>query len=298
MRRILILSFLALLVVGRAAPAWAGSPGGSDGVHVVLTGGLDVPASERPKAIVVFNGPVTIEGDVRGSAVVFNGRVLISGTVRDDVVVFNGRVELAAGARVGGDLVTRQRPSIDPSATIDGDIRRLRNLSISFGFVLRGAVWLAYTLSTLVLGLILVAAFRRGMEVAAGVSRTRVGAAIAWGAGLFFGLPLAGILLLVTVIGIPLGLALLLALWFIYTVGYTASLFFVGRRMVKPPRRPVVAFLAGWGVMRALALIPFLGGLLWFVAAVYGLGVLAATASSARREPVPLPPPPPVPTQA
>jgi cytoskeletal protein CcmA (bactofilin family) len=298
MRRIAILSLLTTFLLALASPAWAAGPGDRDEAQVVLTGGLHVPGGERADTVVVFNGPVRIEGEVRGSAVVFNGSFVLSGTVRDDVVVFNGRVVLAPGARVGGDLVTRQRPSIDPSATVEGSIRRLRNFSISFGFALHGVIWLAYTISTLILGLILVAVARRGLEAGAVVARTRVGLAIAWGAGLFFGLPLAGILLLVTIVGIPLGLAVLLALWFIYTIGYTAALFFVGRMIIRPPRGRFLALLAGWGVMRALGLIPFLGGVLWFVAAVYGLGVLAETASSVGREPAAVPPPPPVPAQA
>jgi hypothetical protein len=36
----------------------------------------------------------------------------------------------------------------------------------------------------------------------------------------------------------------------------------------------VVAFLVGWGILRVLALVPILGGLVWFAAVVFGLGAL------------------------
>jgi hypothetical protein len=36
-----------------------------------------------------------------------------------------------------------------------------------------------------------------------------------------------------------------------------------------------VAFLAGWAILRIAALIPILGGLVWFAAVVVGLGALA-----------------------
>jgi hypothetical protein len=263
----------------------------------VLTGGLAIGQGERANTVVVFHGPVRIEGDVEGSAVVFDGSFTLSGTVRDNVVVFNGRVVLESGARVGGDLITRLKPRIESGATVGGEIKRLHNLSWSLSQAWRWAIWAAYTISTLILGMILLAVARRPMEAAAAAARTRIGPSIGWGLLLFFGLPLAGILLLLTVVGIPLGIALLLAMWLLYTIGYTASLFAVGRWVVREPRGRFVAFLAGWGILRVLAIVPFLGGALWFAGAVFGLGAMVAAASAGRRATPEgaVPPPPPVP---
>jgi hypothetical protein len=44
----------------------------------------------------------------------------------------------------------------------------------------------------------------------------------------------------------------------------------------------VVAFLLGWAILRAVALIPILGGLVWFAAVAFGLGVLLVTIWRAR----------------
>jgi uncharacterized membrane protein YedE/YeeE len=44
----------------------------------------------------------------------------------------------------------------------------------------------------------------------------------------------------------------------------------------------VVAFLAGWAILRVVALIPILGGLVWFAAVVFGLGALAVAIWYAR----------------
>jgi len=75
-------------------------------------------------------------------------------------------------------------------------------------------------------------------------------------------------------VAIPLGLFLLLALALLYTIGYVAGAHVLGRRLVAWPRSRFVAFLAGWGILRLLALIPVIGGLVWIVAAIFGLGVL------------------------
>jgi hypothetical protein len=43
-----------------------------------------------------------------------------------------------------------------------------------------------------------------------------------------------------------------------------------------------VAFLVGWGILRVVALVPILGGLVWFAAVVFGLGALTVAIWRAR----------------
>ena len=40
--------------------------------------------------------------------------------------------------------------------------------------------------------------------------------------------------------------------------------------------------LVGWAILRVVALIPILGGLVWFAAVVFGLGALAVAIWRAR----------------
>jgi hypothetical protein len=115
--------------------------------------------------------------------------------------------------------------------------------------------------------------------------RESTGAAIGFGLVVFIGLPVVAVLALVTLVGIPLGLGILLALVPIYTVGYVTSVWLLGRRIVKPPTSPSLAFLLGWVILRGLALVPALGGVLWFLGAVFGLGVLVVSARRAGRSP-------------
>jgi hypothetical protein len=81
---------------------------------------------------------------------------------------------------------------------------------------------------------------------------------------------------LVTVVGIPLGLCLLAALLLIYALGYSATGWILGRSILgRPTAWVVTAFLAGWAILRVIALVLILGGLTWFAAVVFGLGALA-----------------------
>jgi hypothetical protein len=95
-----------------------------------------------------------------------------------------------------------------------------------------------------------------------------------------------------TIVGLPLGLGTLLALGLVYGIGYTAGAWVLGRT-VTPRARPILSFLAGGGILRAVALDPVLGGLSWFAAVVVSLGAIAVAAYRARRRaPVPTSPAP------
>ena len=54
------------------------------------------------------------------------------------------------------------------------------------------------------------------------------------------------------------------------------------RRILREPTAWILAFLVGWGILRVLALIPILGGLVWFAAVVFGLGALLVAIWRAR----------------
>jgi cytoskeletal protein CcmA (bactofilin family) len=280
------MALAAVLTIAGTAGAQT-EPTSTPTEQIVFSGRLVVAEGETVDSAVIFNGPATIDGRVTGSLVVFNGRTVISGTVDGDVVVFNGSVTVRSGASVGGDLVTVDSPTVEPGATVRGDQRRVSAEfdAAEFGFASRFAWWVGYTVSTLLLGLALLALAPAFDLSVARAARERTGVSIGLGAAAFFLLPAVAVLLLVIVVAIPLGLFLLLAFALLYTAGYVAAAHALGRRLVAPPKSRFVAFLAGWAILRGLALIPVIGGLVWMLAAIFGLGVLWV---AARRSAAPL----------
>jgi hypothetical protein len=287
-QRILVLPTVgAALVVLLISPAAAQSGDTDLNVddQVVLNGRLIVPEGQSVGSAVIFNGPATIDGTVRDSLVVFNGRTQIAGTVDGDVVVFNGAVSLASSAVVGGDVVTQSTPQVAEGATVAGSQQSIatRFDFENIGLASRFAWWIGYSVSTLALGLLLLLLLPN-LDARIGAAwRTWTGQSVGVGIALFFLLPIAAGILLITVVGIPLGLFLLLGLALVYTVGYVAGAQLLGRLLLRPPTSRFVAFLAGWGILRVVGLVPILGGLVWLVAAILGLGVLAV--ASRRAEP-------------
>ena len=248
---------------------------------VVLTGHLNVEQGITVEDAVIFDGDATIDGDVRGNAVALNGDVTVNGTVNGDVVALNGRVVVAAQGSVDGNVVSRNQPQVD--GTVGGEV--LRNQFRTDGLVLFGriAFWLAATISSLLFGLLWMAFFPRAGEAVASVARTKLGASIGIGLLLFLGIPLVGGIMLVTLVGGLFGVALLAGMVLLYTVAYAAGALALGRLIVKAPRKPAVAFLAGWLILRILALVPVLGGFLFAAAAVWGFGAIAIAARRAGR---------------
>jgi hypothetical protein len=293
----------ALLVTGLAVASLALLAGpalaqdGSTEPHdqIVLTGRLVVAADETVDAAVIVDGPAVVDGTVREVLVVVNGDAEVSGTVGEDVVVLNGDVVIRSSAEIGGDLVTQSTPTIEDGATIRGDrSSAMTRFDFDFGFAGRFVWWIGYTVSVLVLGVLLLAFAPRLFPAVRDAATGDIGASIGWGVGLFFLLPIGSVLLLVTVVGIPLGIFTLLALAFLYTLGYVVATIGLGSRLLPSQRSRFVAFFAGLAVLRLLALIPFVGGWLWFLGSVWGLGLLAVAIRRGRAD-VPAGPPPPAP---
>jgi cytoskeletal protein CcmA (bactofilin family) len=255
--------------------------------HVVITGGAVVPAGQTVGDVLVVDGPVRIAGRATGDVVSVSGPIRVTGRVDGDVIAVSDRAILGPRARVGGDLrYGDERPTVARGARVDGDVveEDWADAANGWGWVSALAWWLAVSVSTLIVGLLLVWLAPGALHAAERAVRERLGATVAWGVGLAIGVPLLGILALVTVVGIPFGVALLLAAIPVLLVAYVTTAWIVGRRVLRNrSTSPWTALFAGWGILRALALIPVLGGLVGVAATVVGLGALAVALWRARR---------------
>jgi cytoskeletal protein CcmA (bactofilin family) len=301
----------ALLGVVAARPAAAQSDGDEPDSIVVVTGRAEVAEGDEVDNVVIADGDVVVDGTVHNGVVAFNGDVVVTGTVEDEVVAFNGRVTVREGGVVEGDVMSRKRPVEESGGRIEGTWEKWNatNWNRATGIVARLALWVAVSISVLLLGLILGLLAPRATEAVDEERRAGFGPVIGWGLLLTIGLPIVAVVALATVVAAPLGLGVLLALGLIYFIGYTAAAWLLGR-VVARRAGSFVAFLAGWAILRVLALIPLLGGLAWFGAVVIGLGAIVGAARRSRRprtapddagsappsagssSPGPLPPPP------
>jgi hypothetical protein len=196
----------------------------------------------------------------------------------------NGRVVVTESGSVAGDVVSSDRPVIAKRSSVEGDVDRARRRFAlgRLGAIGRIVLWIAATVSSFLLGGLLLLVAPRAAEATARAGRTAIGPAIGLGFAVAIGLPVVGILLSVTIVGLPLGLATLFALALVFGLGYVVGCYFLGRLIFKEPRNRLVAFLIGWGILRAVAIVPVLGGLGLVAATIYGLGCLTVALFRAR----------------
>jgi hypothetical protein len=255
--------------------------------HVVITGGAIVPRGQTAGDVIVIDGPVTIAGHATGNVVAVSGPVRLTGRVDGDVIAVSDRALLGPRARVGGDLrYGDERPALAPGARVAGTISKedWADTTTGWGWVSSLAWWLAVSVSTPLVGVLLVWLAPGALYAAERAVREHVGATIASGLGIAIGAPLLAVLALVTLVGIPFGIALLLAAIPVLLVAYTTSAWMAGSRVLRSRTgSPWTALLAGWGILRLLALIPVAGGLVGLVATVIGLGALTVALWRARR---------------
>jgi cytoskeletal protein CcmA (bactofilin family) len=272
---------IALLVFCWVLPASAFAAGPKE--RIVIVGDVLVDRGQTTKDVVVADGDITVRGTVDGDVVAANGDVAIRGHVTGDVVTFAGTTTLGRRAQVDGDVAYGdKKPRVAPRAQIGGKVKKFKAEDVGGGAIaLRIGLWLAVTISALVLGLILLALFPKAADAVARTAKARTGRSFLVGVLLFVLIPIIGVIALITVIGIPLGAGLLLAMLPIYGLAYTASAFVVGRLVSKQGAR-ILAFIIGLVVLRVLALVPFLGGIVWFLATILGLGALFVAAQRAR----------------
>lgn len=286
MKRLFFVAAAVTLLLTLFAPAaFAAEPrAGTGKVFVSVNGAVDIPAGDHLDTLVVIDGDATISGDVT-TIVVANGAVTLAGATAETLVVVNGRADLQAGTTVLGDVRTlRGTVTQQPGATVRGSVRTLDADLAAVGFLLIPAfilLFLGLGLAALAAAL-LVAAFgaRQVRAVEALIGRQPGHVLIAGIAGTV-ALPLLAILLIMTVVGAPIGIALLLVLlpataflaWIVAAIWIGDWI--VARLRGNPePDRPYLAALLGVIVLAVAGLLPFVTA----IATLFGFGALLLTA--------------------
>lgn len=289
----------AALLVGLAL--WAGAPAAAQETspertpsprapvseprdQIVLSGDVTVRRGEEVGEVVVLHGTATVAGVVHGDVVVVDGRISVTGQVSGSVVSINGPVAIGPNAQVLGDVIARDRLQIAPGATIGGTVREGAAFTLRTPVDVFGpfAAWLAVMASALLLGALLLLLVPRGAEAVAGTALGSPWASLGIGAAAFAGLPLVGLLALVSLVGLPFGLGLLLSLFLLYSIGFAWSVFALGRAIWGLARSRWIALAIGWSIVAAASAVPFVGGIVWFAGAVFGLGAMTVAAWRAR----------------
>jgi cytoskeletal protein CcmA (bactofilin family) len=226
-------------------------------------------------------GRVTMQGALAGYLHAAGGRVLIDGPVQGNVEVAAGELEVGPQARIDGALRYRTRAPLrmDPAAQVRGGVERVQvegyderaarfAVGAAFGVWLLGLMVLAALLAWLLPG------YTARIALAA---RQRFGWSLLIGFLALVAVPPAIVILLATVVGIPLALLGVLLYFALLLVGYVGAGIALGNALVarwQSGWRRALAAALGVLVVSLLALVPWLGALMVFVALISGMGAI------------------------
>lgn len=272
------------------------SVSGRVGGEAVLAGGSIAlgPDAEVSGRAWLAGNDVVIGGRVRNGLKVYGNKILVLGEVYGPVELAGEQIEILGSARILGDIAysSGQQIKIDPEARIAGKVTRASDtfeiprprFEIPGLPVLRPLL----LLGLLAAGMLLAALFPRFTQAAQQAFSAAPLKSLGLGTAIFFSLPPVILLLVITIIGIPIALALAAIYSMALLAGYLVIAFFIGDRLTGLLRKQP-ATGAGWraaSLAAALLLLwlvhnlPYVGNLAIFVALLAGLGAMVLQAFS------------------
>jgi secretin/TonB-like protein len=265
----------------------------------VLRGDQVIGPGERAREVVVLLGSVRLEAGATADQVtaVMGSIELGPGvSVEREVVAIGGDIHVSPGARVGADAVSiGGRIIIDEGGEVEGqqtsiDVPGLGGLLTLAGTRSLGptrhhsALW---RLGTLLLqfavffglGLLVLVVFPRRVETLTGSLVHAPVKAVLTGVLGTLAVPVAIILLVATVVGIPFIAVVVLALAVATVLGYTALALHFGRALPFRFERggAIVQLAIGTAILVAIGHIPLIGWLAWIAAWLFVFGVVLRT---------------------
>src|SRR3989454_464345 len=293
--------------VGRSIRAAGGTVrlGATAGTDAVLAGG-NVTVADTGRVgrdLVAGGGSVRITGTVGRNALVGGGNVVVGGSVQGDVDVQADRVVVLSTARIAGRLryAAGGSAEIQSGALISGGIERgaavrpgMREIAPRRTRV-RGGGRLGGWLGLLAFGLVVFALLPRIPGGGLNEIRARFGASLLTGFVILAAAPAAAIVLLISIVGIPLAVTLVL-LWLLTCyAGQLVVATWLGERVLRAVRggsAPSVSWtlVVGVTILVILYAVPVLGWLVRLVAVMTGLGAIWLGVWRSTRSPAPLAP--------
>jgi cytoskeletal protein CcmA (bactofilin family) len=250
------------------------------------------PATVVAGALSLTGGRVEFDGSTQEYLQASGGTVRLNGEVRGDAEVRSENLVIEPGTRIGGRLIYRgpEEPAVPEGAVIAGGVEfhersarhyisdtetHVHGLEHGVGSV----VWL---IGVFIAGAMFLLLFPRyAREAAAAIGRAPL-QSIGLGLAIFVCVPFVGVVLLITIIGIPLALLLIPFYLLILFLGWVTAALFVAQRGLEAlrPQQPVTtawllfALFLGLLALWLVGKIPLLGDLIAFIALIAGIGAL------------------------
>jgi cytoskeletal protein CcmA (bactofilin family) len=232
-------------------------------------------------------GSVVVKGPIQGNLHVGGGQVTIDGPVAGNAFVGAGSLTLGPNARIDGKLKFRGGElTRDPGAQVVGGVTqapaRLHHHDwTAEESMTHGWMW---SIGLVVLAAILAGALPGPSQRLAQELRERPGMTTLLGFLALTAIPVAAVMLMVTIIGIPIAILALVLYAALLMVGYVWLAVVLGGLLLdrfQVQTAAVVAWRVGAAALAMVVLaimvrVPFVGGFVKFAALVVGVGMIVS----------------------
>ena len=248
-------------------------------------------------SLVAAGGTISAFGPIGRGITAGAGTMQLGGPVGGKVLAWAENLSLGPNTRIAGDLQYRSDSEANvPSGAVGGRVqytpieRRERQEPILNGLVSFGS--LVFLVGTAILGAAAIALAPRASARLVDLAREQPLPTFGIGLLVLLGVPVAALLIGVTIIGIPLAIVLGALYVVAMALAKPALGLVVGaeaaRRARREPLSLIGALLVGLVVLHLVSHVPFFGGLVSFLGLAFGLGLLVQVVRRWRRASPPL----------
>jgi cytoskeletal protein CcmA (bactofilin family) len=251
------------------------------------------PTAEVRGATWIAGSRVTVSGRAMSGLKLYGRNITIGGEVNGPLELSGRHIEVLSTARIHGDIEysSGEQIRIDPAARISGKVTRATNTidisnplaDIPIFQALRPLLFAGL----LAAGLLLYGLFPRFTENASTLMREAPVRTLGLGTAVFFSVPPVALLLIITIIGIPVGILIGAFYAVALLAAYVVTCFFIGDTMARAMRRTprtrwsrLLLLMLGLVILSLVTTLPYIGRLLLLLACIAGLGAIGLQAFS------------------
>jgi len=240
---------------------------------------ISIKDTQIDRNLYLAGAEVSFKGEAKKDLKIYASNARINGVIAGDVFIKAESLVVGADTNIGGKLTNKYYESqarISDDAKITGGlfekkIEKSARASTGFESKIPGAVF--SLLTYLLVGLILILIFPKFIPETAQIIGKKNWVTLGLGLAFLFVVPVLLFIIFFTIIGIPISI---IAFGVYGLAIYLARLFaglWIGQQIIKKSH-PVWQMALGVAILTALYFIPIIGGLVKFVALVFGLGAL------------------------
>ncbi len=236
---------------------------------------------------------IIIDGRIGGNLDAAAQNFRLSGEVSGTARIKAERIVLTPDARINGDLLyaASTEPEVPEGAVISGQVRKLETDIPFVDEHPESGVWygivavFGYLLALILLGAVLQLVMPGVLSAAAASAIDQPWASLGRGIAFVILVPIVAVLLLVTIVGVPIGLVTLAAFFVLLALAYISICYCIGlyargwsgSKEMLPGFWPKVLWTAvGILILSLIGLVPFIGWAISMLAMIAGLGAVAS----------------------